>query len=80
MCSRDGVNKTKIVYCCNLNFHTVNPYLELLLKNGLVEMIEGNVLRYKTTTKGLEALRHFRELEALIPDLSISSEEEQALS
>jgi predicted transcriptional regulator len=75
-----GANKTRIVYYCNLNFHTVNPYLELLLKNSLVEMIEGNVPRYKTTTMGLEALRHFRELEALIPDLSVSAGGEQAFS
>jgi predicted transcriptional regulator len=52
----------------------------LLLKNGLVEIIEDNVQRYRTTAKGLKALRHFRELEALIPDLSIPPGEEQAFS
>jgi predicted transcriptional regulator len=40
-CVRVGANKTQIVYKCNLNFHTVVPYLELLMKNGLVERSEG---------------------------------------
>ena len=29
---RDGASKTRIVYQANLNFRTVNPYIELLIK------------------------------------------------
>jgi len=35
-----------------MNFHTVVPYLELIIRNGLAVMVEGGVLRYKTTARG----------------------------
>ena len=38
-----GGNKTQIVYNSNMNFHTVVPYLELLVRNGLAERTEGGV-------------------------------------
>jgi predicted transcriptional regulator len=44
-------------------------YLEIILGNGLAERTEGTTPRYRTTAKGFEALRHFRELETLIPEL-----------
>jgi predicted transcriptional regulator len=62
-----GANKTQIVYACNLNFHTVMPYLELITRNGLAERTEGGVTRYKTTAKGEKALKCMRELERLMP-------------
>jgi predicted transcriptional regulator len=51
-----GASKTQIVYNSNMNFHTVVPYLELLVRNGLAERTEGGVPRYKTTAKGT---KHF---------------------
>lgn len=63
---REGANKTQIVYSCNLNFHTVVPYLDLLIKNGLAERMEGEIVRYKITPRGEEALGHLQELEKLI--------------
>ena len=62
----DGANKTQIVYSCNLNFHTVVPYLNLLIKNGLAEKLEGEIVRYRITPRGEEALGHLQELEKLI--------------
>jgi predicted transcriptional regulator len=59
---RVGSNKTQIVYSCNLNFHTVVPYLDLIIKNGLAERVEGEHIRYRITPKGVKALRHMREL------------------
>jgi predicted transcriptional regulator len=50
---RDGANKTRIVYQANLNFRTINPYLNLLLKNHLIEASQG---KYKTTEKGANLL------------------------
>ncbi len=70
ICARGG-SKTQIVYNSNMNFHTVVPYLELLVRNGLAERTEGEVLRYKTTAKGEEALMPERGAEgkgALIGD------------
>jgi predicted transcriptional regulator len=43
------------------------PYLELVIRNGLTERIEGGVTRYKTTAKGEEALWHFGEPEEMTP-------------
>ncbi len=42
VCGKDmrGANKTQIVFSCNLNFHTVVPYLELLIRNELAERID----------------------------------------
>lgn len=55
------------------------PYLELIIRNGLVVKVDGSVPRYKTTAKGEEALRCYRELEGLIPDLKAMTDEEAAL-
>ena len=69
VCGGGGANKTQIVYSCNMNFHTVVPYLDLLINNDLVERSEGKLIRYRTTAKGEAALRCFRELEAMIPEM-----------
>ena len=37
ICKR-GANKTRIVYQANLNFRTVDPYIDLLIKNNLIEV------------------------------------------
>ncbi len=78
VCAGRRASKTQIVYACNLNFHTVMPYLELVIRNGLAEGVKGEVLRYKTTTKGEKALRCMRELERLMPERE--AEKESALS
>ena len=54
-CSR-GANKTRIVYQANLNFRTVNPYLDLLEENGLIQVTGNENKLYKTTSKGLELI------------------------
>jgi predicted transcriptional regulator len=74
VCGGGGANKTQIVYLCNLNFHTVVPYLDLLTRNGLVERVEGEILRYRTTLKGAQALQHFQEIEKLMPEMEVQEE------
>ena len=69
-----GANKTQIVYSCNMNFHSVVPYLDLLVRNGLVERVEGKILRYKTTGRGMQALRYFQEIEKLMPEMQAARE------
>jgi predicted transcriptional regulator len=54
----------------------VVPYLELITRNGLVVGVEGEVQRYKTTEKGMEALRCLRELEELMPERGMLREGE----
>jgi predicted transcriptional regulator len=65
----DGASKTRIVYQANLNFRTVNPYIELLTKNGLLEMIGGPAITYKTTQKGMKMLKDFKSIQNELPDL-----------
>jgi predicted transcriptional regulator len=48
------VGKTQIVYSCNLDFYTVVPYMDMLIKNGLVERADGEHIRHRTTPKGGE--------------------------
>jgi predicted transcriptional regulator len=48
----NGASKTRIVYQANLNFRTVNPYLQILIKNNLLEASQENHILYKTTKEG----------------------------
>jgi len=60
----DGAHKTKIVYQANLNFRTVNPYLELLTKRGMINsQKDGNLVIYETTTRGLALLDTFKQIQ-----------------
>ena len=52
--------------------------MDLLIKNGLMEKAGGEVARYKTTPKGEAALRCFRELEEMIPEIGGLGEETAA--
>ena len=67
VCTGNGANKTRIVYQANLNLISINPYLDLLTKNGLLKIIEGKITRYKITAKGERALKSLRKIDALIP-------------
>lgn len=48
----NGASKTKIVYQANLNFRTVNPYLDVLIKNNLLEACKESHILYRTTKEG----------------------------
>ncbi|VVB63833.1 Winged helix-turn-helix [uncultured archaeon] len=58
----NGASKTRIVYQANLNFRTINPYLELLIRNGLIDVKEEQTLIYKTTPRGLTLLDNFKHI------------------
>lgn len=63
----DGANKTKIVYQANLNFRTVNSYLEILIKNqNLIETGQGEQVLYKTTRKGRNLLDCINKVNATL--------------
>ncbi len=53
----DGAIKTHVVYQSNLNFKTVEPYLDLLVKNNLLEVQHGKKKLYETTKKGENLLK-----------------------
>ena len=51
-----GASKTRIVYQAKLNFRTVNPYLDLLIKNELLEVRQSGIAPYITSEKGAKIL------------------------
>ena len=59
---KDGANKTRIVYQANLNFKTVDPYIDLLVKNDLLEVKQEKNVLYETTHKGKRMLDDFKQI------------------
>ena len=59
-----GASKTRIVYQVNLNFRTINPYLDLLTKNGLIDVKKEQPLIYETTPRGLDLLDNFKQIQS----------------
>ncbi|MGB9853695.1 MAG: winged helix-turn-helix domain-containing protein [Candidatus Bathyarchaeales archaeon] len=66
----EGVNKTRLMYSCNLNFGLFNHYLKELLEAGLIEKTEENnpngMTIYKTSAKGRELLEVLRKANKLL--------------
>jgi len=67
----NGVNKTRLMYKCNLNFDRFNRYLQELLDTGLIERVDGQannqaVPLYRTTEKGRELLSVLRKANEFI--------------
>jgi len=54
------------------------PYLDLLINSGLAEKVEGEMPRYRTTSKGFEALHYFQEIEKQIPEMMMPAIESEA--
>jgi predicted transcriptional regulator len=60
----EGAHKTKIVYQANLNFRTVEPYIELLTKNGMINAkTDSKIVVYETTAKGLKIRDNFKQIQ-----------------
>lgn len=56
----NNASKTRIMYRCNLNFASLNRYLQELIDTGLVECMDADsegIALYKTTDKGRELLK-----------------------
>lgn len=62
----DGAIKTRVVYQANLNFKTVEPYLDLLVKNNLLEVQHGKKKLYETTRKGENLLKAMDNVNRLV--------------
>ena len=66
----NGENVTKIVYQTNTNFTTIKGYLNLLMKNDLIECMGPSPRLFKTTSKGIDMMNRLkimqREMEALV--------------
>lgn len=61
-----GVNKSRIVYKANLNFHRFERYIEVLMGKGLIEEHSGSGALLKTTERGREFLRRYGSMRELI--------------
>lgn len=66
---KNGACKTKIVYQANLNFRTVNPYIDLLIKNNLIEVKQGETILYETTDRGRHLLDDFKQINSQLSEL-----------
>ena len=57
--------KTKIMYKSMLSYNQLKEYLSILIRNNLLEYIEGTH-QFKTTQKGLNFLKLHREMAELL--------------
>jgi len=76
----EGASKTRIVYQSNLNFRTVIPYIDLLIKNGLLEITttKNSSVIFTTTPKGAKLLKDFKSIQSVIPEIYNLTEKENA--
>lgn len=63
-----GASKTRVVYQANLNFRTVNPYLELLMKNDLIVVSQGPHVVYETTEKGMDLMKTINQVHSTLAE------------
>jgi predicted transcriptional regulator len=57
--------KTKIMYKSMLSYNQLKEYLSILIRNNILEYIEGTH-QFKTTEKGLNFLKLHREMAELL--------------
>ena len=69
----DGENITRIVYRANTNFTTVKSYMDLLIKNGLIESIQGTPVLYKTTEKGINVRNKLKKLREELEEINMQN-------
>ena len=63
ICDGEGANKTKVVYGSNINFKVADIYLDMLIKEDLMEVIApGPREMYRATAKGKEMIKNIKEI------------------
>jgi predicted transcriptional regulator len=60
-----GATKTKIMYAAFLSYAQLKEYLSVLIENNLIECHDGTQT-FKTTEKGLNYLKMYREIGELL--------------
>ena len=63
--------KTKIMYNAYLSYNQLKEYISILIENNLLEYIEG-ARTFRTTEKGLNFLKMYREMTELLQTTTIS--------
>lgn len=62
MVTKDGSNKTRIMYQANLSFELLRRYLDFLTRSGLLKTVR-NEKSYVTTEKGYAFLEEYHEFQ-----------------
>lgn len=62
----EPVSVTKVVYQCNLYFHTVRIHFERLIDAGLLDVYGTDQIWYQTTAEGMKALEHINAFRTLL--------------
>jgi predicted transcriptional regulator len=62
--------KTKIMYNAYLSYNQLKEYISILIENNLLEYIEG-ARTFRTTEKGLNFLKMYREMTKLLQTTTI---------
>jgi predicted transcriptional regulator len=65
----NGASKTRIVYQANLNFRTVNPYIDILIEKELIETEQGRMRLYHTTERGMNLLNEINRIHNALSEL-----------
>ncbi len=68
---REAENVTSIVYQANTNFTTIRSYLDMLVKNGLIEIMQDSPKLYKTTPKGIDTMDRLKALQKDMEELKL---------
>ena len=64
LCRGKLIQKTRIMYLCNLSYEQLQRYIEFLTHMGLLEVVTKSGRKYYQTTKrGVEFLEVFSKLE-----------------
>lgn len=72
ICDGDGANKTKVVYGTNINFKVADMYIDMLVKENLMEVISpGPRERYLATAKGKTMIKNIKEIYERIDKYSL---------
>jgi predicted transcriptional regulator len=58
----NGISKTQIISRVKMDYNYADLYLDLLIKKGLLEVIQGKFALYKTTSKGENVLESLRAI------------------
>ena len=67
-----GASKTRIVYQANLNFRTVGPYLDLLIKTDMIEVRGEQQVLYETTQKGIDLMKSINQIHTVLNNQNIA--------
>jgi len=62
ICSH-GENITQIIFKANSNINAIKPIIDSLMKDNLLETIDGSPVQYKTTTEGMAFLKRLKVLQ-----------------